>query len=137
MTQTESYKILGSGLLEGGDCMYSADLDTGMVSVSGEVKVGVGFFAEEEPINPPPYQIPLADLLSTAADTVGKSVTIGPAHLTVSAVNGPVATVDVVIDGLGTGHGALDISSQHLKLISLTANVKYSGVAVTASLQRT
>jgi hypothetical protein len=135
MNQTESYKILGNGLLEGGVVAYSANLNTGMVVVTGQVKVGVGFFAKNEPFTAN-YILPMADLLSTAADTVGKKVDIGPADLIVSHIDGTIATVDVVLDGLGTGHGVLDISSQYLKLVSLTANIKYSGIAVTASLQR-
>ena len=146
MLQNEKYKINGSGLLEGGSIEYIADLVTGVVSYDGSVKVGVGFFAKTEVIPPGNYPIPPADLLSTAADTVGKSVTIGPATLTVTHVDGSVATVHVAISGLtdpkydgdlnSPNHAALDISGLNLKLISLTAQVKYSGVSVTASLQR-
>lgn len=135
-TQIEKYKINGSGLLEGGNIEYKVDLDSGVVTCDGSVKVGVGFFAKTEPILAS-YTIPPSDLLSPAASAVGKVVDIGPAHMTVTHVDGNVATVSVVLDGLGTGTACLDISNQYLKLISMNANLKYSGVSVTASLQRT
>ena len=138
-SQTESYKVLPSGDIESGNVSYLVDLSTGMIKLTGQVIAKLWFITKTVPINQS-YPILLASLLSTTWNKIGDALTIGPATMTVTVIDAvaQIATVEFTdATDKVTGHAAIDLSSQYVKIISATALASVPVVGqITVSLQR-
>ena len=133
----KNFTILKNGLIRGGQVSYELDPATGLISYSGFVYVGVGFFSKKVDVNPSgkPFQVKTEELLSANVKP-GYKVPVGNVFFLVDTVTGSVASVEAHVTGQPIdGVGTLDVSGQYVALLSLDAKAKVYGMSLTIQVR--
>lgn len=137
MIQSETFAVSKEGLIDGGTITYTADTDTGLVTLAGEVDAGP-FSIIKEHLPAGPYPFTASQLLSADFATVGATPAVGPASFKVTQIQQTVATVQItgVTGQQVSGSAVLDISAEYVKMIGANITATVAGHTVNVVLNR-
>jgi len=126
--QTQHFNIIPHSPLQGGDAAYTADLISGQLAYLAHIKIKIVFFTTTKTFQGN-YQIDPKLMLSSGLSKVAQSQTIAGLTLTVTKVNGSLATVRVSQSQLN-GIAVLDISGDYLQVVSMNTLAHVSGQVI-------